>query len=156
MSEEEFLDAVHKNQGLVHKICSIYRDSKEDREDLFQEIVYQLWKSFPKFRGNSKFGTWMYRIGLNTAMATFRRPKIITTGADKLPEPSTDENNANPNREILFRAIRHLADSEKAIISMYLDGFDNSEMAEVMGIGKNHVAVLLNRIKNKLKIILNG
>ncbi len=155
MGEEEFLNAVYKNQGLVHKICSIYRDSKEDREDLFQEIVYQLWKAYPKFMGRSKFSTWMYRIGLNTAMATFRRPKVATTESEKLPEPYRPEINDSPNREMLFRAIRQLEDAEKAIVSMYLDGFDNSEMADIIGISKNHLSVRLNRIKNKLRTILN-
>ncbi|WP_422083498.1 RNA polymerase sigma factor [Ulvibacterium sp.] len=155
MDKEAFLDAVHSNQGLINKLCHIYRDSKEDREDLFQEIVYQLWKSHPKFRGRSKFTTWMYRIGLNTAMASFRKPKVILSGTDRLPEPTRPEGEENPNRERLFKAIRTLDDAEKAIVSMYLDGFDNSEMAEVMGISKNYLGVRLNRIKNKLRTILN-
>lgn len=155
MSEEEFLDFIYKNQGLIHKICSIYRDSKEDREDLFQEIVYQLWKSYFKFKGNSKFSTWMYRIGLNTAIATFRKPKLIIAETDRLPEPQRPENNDNPKREMLFRAIRQLEDTEKAIVSMYLDGFKNFEMADIMGISKNHLNVRLHRIKKKLRTILN-
>lgn len=64
------------HQGLIHKICRMYRDSREDQEDLFQEIVYQLWKSYPQFQGKSKITTWMYRIGLNTAMAAFRKPTV--------------------------------------------------------------------------------
>lgn len=155
MSKEEFLVAVYKNQGLLHKICAIYRDSKEDREDLFQEIVYQLWRSYPQFKGRSKFGTWMYRIGLNTAMASFRKRKIKTVATERLPEPSRAENDENPNREKLFRAIGQLDDAEKAIVSMYLDGFDNTEIAKVMGIRKNNLAVRLNRIKNRLRTILN-
>jgi len=155
MSNEEFLNAIHSNQGIIHKISAFYRDSKEDREDLFQEIVYQLWKSYPKFKGRSKFSTWLYRIALNTAMASFRKRKADVRATDKLPERYGTKPDENPNREILFRAIGQLGDTEKAIISMYLDGFDNAEMAEVMGISKNHLGVRLNRIKNKLRTILN-
>ncbi|MGB3152648.1 MAG: sigma-70 family RNA polymerase sigma factor [Maribacter sp.] len=155
MGKNAFLDEVYDNQELIHKICSIYRDSKEDREDLFQEIVYQLWKSYPKFKGRSKFSTLMYRIGLNTAMATFRKHKVIISGTEKLPETYRTEPDINPNREKLLRAIRQLNDADKAIISMHLDGFDNLEMAEIMGISKNYLGVRLNRIKTQLKIILN-
>jgi len=75
MDEHPFLVLIQEHQGIIHKICRLYRDSKEDREDLFQEITYQLWKSFPSFKGEAKVSTWMYRIALNTAIASFRKKK---------------------------------------------------------------------------------
>ncbi|WP_407304872.1 RNA polymerase sigma factor [Acinetobacter sp.] len=73
MSEREFLTIIKDNQGIIHKICRIYRNSTEDREDLFQEVIFQLWRSYPSFSGGSKSSTWLYRVALNTAMASFRK-----------------------------------------------------------------------------------
>ena len=73
--EKEFLQIITENQGIIHKVCSIYCDLEEDRRDLFQEIIVQLWKSYPSFRSESKFSTWMYRVALNTAITTFKKDK---------------------------------------------------------------------------------
>ncbi|RYE13407.1 MAG: sigma-70 family RNA polymerase sigma factor, partial [Sphingobacteriales bacterium] len=75
MDETQFLTLINTNQGIIHKICRLYRDSPEDRQDLFQEITFQLWKGIPAFRGEAKPSTWIYRIALNTAIATFRKNK---------------------------------------------------------------------------------
>jgi len=154
IGEEEFLKTIHENQALIHKVCNIYRNNKEDKEDLFQEITYQLWKSYPKFQGRSKITTWMYRISLNTAMASFRKQKVVITEVKEFPEPKLEEKETNLQREQLLYAIRKLDDSEKAIISLFLDNMSNSEISEIIGISKNNVSVRLNRIKNKLKNIL--
>jgi RNA polymerase sigma factor (sigma-70 family) len=73
--EKEFLHIIRENQGIIHKVCNMYCDAEEDRNDLFQEIVAQLWKSFPTFRNESKVTTWMYRVGLNTAITSFKKNK---------------------------------------------------------------------------------
>ena len=152
--EKDFLKAIHKNQALIYKVCHIYRDTKEDKEDLFQEITYQLWRSFPKFEGKSKVSTWMYRIALNTAMASFRKPKIKYSETKKLPDIPSELSHEDERREQLFSAIKKLDDAEKAIISLYLDGLDISEIAEITGITNNNVSVRLNRIKNKIKTLI--
>ncbi len=77
MIEKEFLEIIQTNSGIIHKICRLYRESKEDREDLFQEITFQLWKAFPLFQKNSKISTWIYRVALNTAVATFRKKSYL-------------------------------------------------------------------------------
>ncbi|WP_449437805.1 RNA polymerase sigma factor [Pedobacter steynii] len=77
MREQSFVKLIHEHQGIIHKICRLYRDSKEDREDLFQEIAYQLWKSFDSYKGEAKISTWMYRIALNTAIASFRKRNLM-------------------------------------------------------------------------------
>lgn len=155
--EIEFLKIIHDHQKIIFKICRIYRDNKEDQEDLFQEVVYQLWKSFPSFKGESKISSWVYRITLNTTIAIYRKTKIEINYFEEFPEkihPST-ENKANENADRLFEALRKLNDGDKALISLYLEDFSYQEMAEITGISESNVGVKLNRIKNKLKIILN-
>ena len=155
--ETEFLKIIHDHQKIIFKICRIYRDSKEDQEDLFQEIVYQLWKSFPSFKGESKISSWIYRITLNTAIAVYRKAKLDINYFERFPEkihPLT-ENEGTENAERLFEALRKLNDGDKALITLYLEDFSYQEMAEITGISESNVGVKLNRIKNKLKIILN-
>ena len=155
--EAGFLKIIHDHQKIIFKICRIYRDSKEDQEDLFQEIVYQLWKSFPSFKGESKISSWVYRISLNTAIAIYRKAKIEINYFEDFPKkfhPSM-ENEGTENADRLFEVLRKLNDGDKALISLYLEDFSYQEMAEIIGISESNVGVKLNRIKNKLKIILN-
>ncbi|MGB3852405.1 MAG: sigma-70 family RNA polymerase sigma factor [Tunicatimonas sp.] len=71
--EQQFIHIISKHQAIIHRVCRVYRDTSEDREDLFQEIIYQLWKAFPAFQERSSITTWMYRIALSTAMAKYRK-----------------------------------------------------------------------------------
>ena len=154
--EKEFLALIHNHQNIIYKICRLYRDNKEDQEDLFQEIVYQLWKSYPGFKRESKVSSWMYRIALNTAIAIYRKSKISIDYYQEFPEhlhPS-GEKNISQNEERLFLALRQLNDSEKAVISLYLEDFNYAEIAVITGLSESNVGVRLNRIKNKLKQIL--
>ena len=153
---KDFLTTIHNNQKIILKVCRMYRDVKEDQEDLFQEIVYQLWKSYPGFKGESKISTWVYRIALNVAIAIYRKPKLSIKYYDHIPEsihPSGAQKGSE-NEERLFWALRKLNDSEKAIISLYLDEFSYQEIAVITGLNENNVGVRLNRVKNKLKEIL--
>ena len=154
--EKEFLALIQDYQNIIYKICRLYRDNKEDQEDLFQEIVYQLWKSYPSFKRESKVSSWMYRIALNTAIAVFRKSKISVDYYQEFPEyihPS-DEKAISQNEARLFWALRRLNDSEKALISLYLEDFDYREIAAITGLSESNVGVRLNRIKKKLKQIL--
>ena len=154
--KDQFTDVIFPHQALIHKICRMYRDTPEDQEDLFQEIIYQLWKSYPKFQGKSKISTWMYRIGLNTAMASFRKNKVKLLYSDTVPDKNSLPETAEYWREeLLFSAIRQLSDDERALIGLYLDDFSYVEIAEIIGISENNIGVRLNRIKKKLKVILN-
>src|SRR5664279_1438030 len=154
--ETEFLEIIHDNQKIIFKICRLYRDSREDQEDLFQEIVYQLWKSYPGFKRESKVSSWMYRIALNTAIAIYRKSKISVDYYQEFPEHLhlSDEKTISENEERLFWALRKLNDSEKAVISLYLEDFNYREIAAITGLSESNVGVRLNRIKNKLKQIL--
>jgi RNA polymerase sigma-70 factor (ECF subfamily) len=154
--EKQFLQLIHDHQGIVYKVSALYRDGKEDREDLFQEIVYQLWKSYPAFGGASKVSTWIYRIALNTAITVYRKPRLKVTHYPDLPAHlhPLQEDNVSANEEQLFEALRNLSDSEKAIIALYLEELSYREMAAVTGLSETNIGVRLNRIKNKLKEII--
>ena len=154
--EQEFLAIIEEHQGIIHKVCRVYRDAKEDQEDLFQEIVLQLWKAYPKFRGESKVTTWMYRIALNTAIALFRKNKIPLEYKDQISPDfsSTETILPSENEEQLFEAIRRLSQADRAILTLYLEGYPYKEIAEIIGITENYVGVKVSRIKAKLKTLL--
>lgn len=123
---------------------------------MFQEIVLQLWKSFPTFRGESKLSTWMYRIALNTAISGFRKKRITTTELSSISYQLQDI--ATPLQEeemkALYAAIEKLTDVEKSIILLYLEDKPYDEIADITGITANYVAVKMNRIKEKLRKLI--
>jgi RNA polymerase sigma factor (sigma-70 family) len=138
---------------MVHKICYLYRDSKEDREDLFQEITFQLWKAWPQFKSEAKVTTWMYRVALNTAIAVFRKKRPKLEYPDVLPDLPDEELNeeAAYRQTQLFAALKQLDATEKAIITLYFEEMSYRQIAEVLGISENNVGVKINRIKNKIQ-----
>jgi RNA polymerase sigma-70 factor (ECF subfamily) len=158
--EKEFVQVISQNQGIIHKVCSIYCDSEEDRRDLFQEILAQLWKSFPSFRNESKFSTWMYRVALNTAITSFKRSKRqpdqtgLDIGTFQLAEEEYDHE-TEEQLKLLHKAISQLSGIEKSIILLFLENKKYEEIAEITGITQNYVRVKMNRIKNKLKKHMN-
>ncbi len=156
MSEKEFLRILQDNQGIIHKICQIYRDSPEDREDLFQEVIFQLWRSYPSFSGGSKISTWLYRVALNTALATFRKSKPNVTSAEYLPDVQFEHinNEHNERQEQLLAGIRQLSEPDRALIALYLDELSYQQIAGILGISESNVGVKLNRIKARLQKII--
>jgi len=156
--KDVFLTMVDTHQAIIHKICRIYRDTHEDQEDLFQEIIYQLWKAFPDFRNESKVSTWMYRIALNTALAAFRKNRIVLDFKATISEEfhPVDSDGLSENEEQMFAAIRKLTPAEKAIISLYLEDYSYREIAQITGISENYAGVRIHRIKDKLKTILTN
>lgn len=156
MDEMQFLALISSNQGVIYKIANLYRDTRDEREDLFQEIVFQLWRAYPSFRGDAKASTWIYRIALNTAIAIYRKNKPAIQYTPILPDLPAEEPNPEYDlrKERLFSALRLLDDSEKAIITLYLDDFSYKQIAEITGISENYVGVKLNRIKSKIQKLL--
>jgi len=158
--EKEFLQIITENQGIIHKVCSIYCDLEEDRRDLFQEIIVQLWKSYPSFRSESKFSTWMYRVALNTAITSFKKDKRqpdksgISYENIQLAEEIYDTG-AEEQIKMLNNAVIQLTGIEKSIILLYLEDKKYEEIAEITGITQNYVRVKMNRIKKKLKLLMN-
>lgn len=158
--EKEFLQIITENQGIIHKVCSVYCDLDEDRRDLFQEILAQLWKSYPSFRKESKFSTWMYRVALNTAITSFKKDKRkpdksgISYESLQLAEDIYDTREEEQIR-ILNKAVSQLSGIEKSIILLFLEDKKYEEIAEITGITQNYVRVKMNRIKKKLKLLMN-
>lgn len=159
-SEREFVELLEKNQNIVHKICRIYANSSDEHKDLFQEIAIQLWKSYPYFRGDSKFSTWMYSISLNTAMSLFRKNKKYENEVSfSLTEHNfKQEETENIDEKInaMYQAIHQLNDVEKALIMMYLDDKNYDEISEILGITQGNARVKMNRAKNKLKLLIKN
>jgi len=158
--EHKFVNQLEANQNIVHKICKIYTDCPDAHKDLFQEITIQLWKAYPKFRGDAKFSTWMYRIALNTAITLYRKSKR------RLPTDNIDpvlyrvkaidyDDTEEQQLSLMYDAIKQLNDIEKALVFLYLEDKNYYEISETMGITEINARVKMNRIKKKLRNILN-
>jgi RNA polymerase sigma-70 factor (ECF subfamily) len=141
---------------MIHKVCHVYCNNENDREDLFQEIFIQLWKAWPSFRGEAKFSTWLYRISLNTAISGLRRRKnhLLYVEPGRMPEHIGDDGEGADKEEklaSLYKAIRQLSDLERAMIMLYLDDKSYEEMEDILGVNQNSLRVKMNRAKEKLK-----
>lgn len=150
---------INTHRGIIYKVCNLYGKEREYREDLFQEIVLQLWRSFPTFRNQSLLSTWMYRVALNTAISQFRRDikkpdKRPLSGAEfQIPDVSFRQDE-NENAWLLSQAIQQLTPIEKALVMLYLEEKSYQEIGEIMGITPSNVGVKLNRVKSKLEKII--
>ena len=158
--EHKFVSELENNQNIVHKVCSLYTNNRDSHNDLFQEITIQLWKAYPKFRGDSKFSTWMYRVALNTAITLYRKSKKRVNTQDyesvifKIKAEEYDETEEQ-QLKLMYKAIKQLGDIDKALVFLYLEDKDYSEISETLGISEVNARVKINRIKNKLRNILN-
>lgn len=158
--ELKFLSDFKENQNIVHKICSLYTTNKEAHNDLFQEITIQLWKNYTKFRGDSKFSTWMYRVALNTAISLYRKStkriktQDISEFTYKIKSQDYDDTQ-ELQLKALYKAVHQLNDIEKALIFLYLEDKPYKEISEALGITSVNARVKMNRAKEKLKNILN-
>ncbi len=155
-----FTELVEKNQGIIHKVCRIYTDDKDSHDDLFQEIVLQLWRSYDSFKGDSKFSTWMYRVSLNTAITLIRKKtKSSETDfneAQFLNLTSEDKDEFLEERiTLLYAAIRLLNDVERALVLLFLEDLPYKDIAETLGISEVNARVKMNRVKIKLKEIMS-
>ncbi|MBF0596161.1 sigma-70 family RNA polymerase sigma factor [Faecalibacter sp. WQ 117] len=154
-----FTNLIEKNQGIIHKICRIYTDDELSHEDLFQEIVLQLWRSYDSFKGDAKFSTWMYRVSLNTAIILIRKKhksiQISNLEYQSLNIKSEDINSETEEQlQLLYAAIKMLNNMERALVLMYLDDLPYKEIAETIGISEVNARVKMNRVKQKLKEII--
>lgn len=160
--ETEFTRLIEENQGIVHKVCRIYTDSLEAHEDLFQEIVLQLWKSFDSFKGDSKFSTWMYRVGLNTAITLIRKKNrtIATSSIDSQPYFDVKASEIDEEQEeklrLLYASIKKLNDVERALVLLYLEDLPYKEISQTLGISEVNARVKMSRAKDKLRDLMNA
>ncbi|MBN8822848.1 MULTISPECIES: RNA polymerase sigma factor [unclassified Spirosoma] len=155
--EQTFLEHINGHLGIAHKVCRLYCQDPEERVDLIQEMLYQLWKSYPAFGGRSSFTTWMYRVCLNTALtwrkkATRTSWESLSISHQQIPEQPADPN--EEQRQSLYRAIATLSPLNKAIVLLYLDEVNYEEIADITGLSKSNVSVRLVRIKKELEIQL--
>ena len=152
--EKEFAKQINDHEALIHKVCRIYAYSRADRQDLFQEIVINLWKAYPKFKGLSKFSTWMYRVAINTSITILRRQKdfITTLEPDHLPLHIAEQKGAEEEQWLLLnQAITHLNEIEKSIVILYMEDCSYEEMEDILGIAQGNLRVKMSRIKDKLR-----
>ncbi|PJJ59010.1 RNA polymerase sigma-70 factor (ECF subfamily) [Hymenobacter chitinivorans DSM 11115] len=155
----DFLAVLNANQGILHRMCRLYCQEAEERQDLYQEIVLQLWRAFPRYEPTAKVSTWLYRIALNVAISNLRqrtrRPAPERLGDEPPevalpPEPGPDADDLAQ----LYRAIERLSDVEKAFILLYLEERTYEEMADILGITQNNVRVKMHRVQDKLRHLL--
>ncbi|AQX04921.1 sigma-70 family RNA polymerase sigma factor [Elizabethkingia meningoseptica] len=155
--EQNFSKLVKENQGLIIKVARMYTNTPDDQQDLFQEIVLQLWRSYDTFKGNSKISTWMYRVALNTAITLFRKTTrtIKTDELADFHQPIDDENDENQQQiALLYKVIKMLGDIDRAIVMMYLDDVPYKDIAENIGITEVNARVKMNRLKKTLKDLM--
>jgi RNA polymerase sigma factor (sigma-70 family) len=155
--DKTFLTDINQNIGIVHRVCRVYfAYDVAEREDVFQEILYQLWKSYPNFLGDSKFSTWMYRVALNTAITHARKirrapeKEKLTDRTAQIADP-VDSGDGEESIVRLYAGIQSLTDVDKAIILLYLEENSYEEIASVTGLTKTNVSVRLVRIKKALE-----
>lgn len=161
--EEEFIEQVSRYQSILHKICNIYFYGNPYWEDYYQEILIRLWKAFPNFKKESSFSTWLYRVALNASIDLVRKQSLQPTHIAlsaceyEIRDSNSEENHVTERKEQMYQAINQLSEVEKAIILLYLEGYEYKEISAVIGISDTNVGVRINRIKTQLiKISKNG
>lgn len=156
--EKEFTKLIKDNQGLIIKVSRLYTNSLEDEQDLFQEIVLQLWRSYDSFKGQSKVSTWMYRVALNTAITIFRK-KTKSPQTDELldfhhKDFVEDDDEKQEQITLLYKVVKMLPNIERAVVMMYLDDLPYKDIAENLGITEVNARVKMNRLKKILKELM--
>jgi RNA polymerase sigma factor (sigma-70 family) len=157
LNQDEFLEKVRENQGIIYKLVALYAVDAEEKKDLYQEVLFYAWKGWPGFRGESKFSTWLYRVSINTIFTHQRRHKKMVPGGRLEETLLPPVQHASVQQEDVLRlqqAIRKLPETDKVTISLHLDGYENAEIAEILGISTGHLAVKLHRAKQQLANLL--
>nr|WP_262897307.1 RNA polymerase sigma factor [Chryseobacterium sp. RR2-3-20] len=157
--EKEFLEKINKHKGVIFKISKMYMDNPDDQNDLYQEIIYQAWKSYGEFQNRSEFSTWLYRTALNTAIVFLRSEKKRGFIQNQIVEninihQESYNDTDDENMKMMYEAIYELSSIDKALIFYFLEGFSGKDIAQHLGITEVNVRVKLNRAKSKLKEII--
>ncbi|MBW1657839.1 RNA polymerase sigma factor [Flavobacterium quisquiliarum] len=158
--EQEFLNRIESHKGILYKVSKMYMDNHDDQQDLFQEIVCQLWKSYDTFRNESQFSTWMYRVAINTAIVFLRKEKRkvdkYEIASENIKEDESDSHIKESQLDHFYKAVQKLEKIDKAIIFYQLEGFSHKEIGENLGISEGNARVKLNRAKEKIKEIIKN
>jgi len=157
---ERFISILEENIGMILKISMAFTNTVQDREDLVNDMVFEMWKAFPGFQGKSKVSTWLYRIALNTAMNynrnTRKKRDFLQSAIAINASEISNENDPDPQIEMLYDCIAELDEFSKAIILLYLDGYRHEEIAEITGISRTNVGTRISRIKEQLRQTANS
>jgi RNA polymerase sigma-70 factor (ECF subfamily) len=153
--KKKFLEILSDYQGILHKVSLIYFKNKTEREDNFQEIVYQLWKSYPKLKKEKSIGSWIYAVSINTSISRLKKNSRVEYN-EKVPELADqtnieDEISNNEAFQLLLNGIYNLDEVSKSIMLLYLEEKSYDEISEIIGISKSNVGVRINRAKELLK-----
>lgn len=155
--KEQFADLILQHKALIYKVSKLYTNTLEDEQDLFQEIVYQLWKSFANFRGDAKITTWMYRIAMNTAISNLNKKKrsVSTFSPNVIPEV-VDYSNTKHQEQIdaLYKAIKQLNIIDRGITLLFLEGNSYKQIGDIMGYTENNIGTRMGRIREKLRLLM--
>ena len=158
ISNTEFIQILEKHKAIIYKITRSYSYEVDERKDLEQEIIIQIWRSLRNYKSDSKLSTWIYRVALNVAISHLRkddtRKKNIAPMSESILDLATDtkeEDRSSERTEVLYQVINQLEPLNRALILLFLDGKSYSEIAQIMGISESNVGTKLNRIKTKLK-----
>jgi len=158
--QERFQTLVDEHKKILYKVCNSYCRDRDARDDLAQEIIIQLWRSFDRFDESYRFSTWMYRIALNVAISFYRREntrtRYLISDEEHLLEAIDEKENQPDDIRLLYEFIEGLDPLNKALVLLYLDGNNYQEIANVLGISETNAATKINRLKNKLKQELSG
>ncbi|MEM7107971.1 MAG: RNA polymerase sigma factor [Bacteroidota bacterium] len=146
-----FLEIIEQHQGIITSLCYAYYTSPEDRKDVRQEIILQLWKSFTTFRGESKVSTWLYRVSLNTILSRRRKEKRHLNTTDTALLNASFEYACDDGHELLNYLLGQLKDVDKAILILQLEGYKNHESAAILGLTTTNIGSRLHRIKSLLR-----
>lgn len=153
--QEQFQSLLDEHKKILYKVANLYSKNTEDREDLVQEIVVQLWRSFRSFDGRARFSTWMYRIALNVAISVYRREttrrRHVLSDEEEVLNAVDSSTEQSEELQVLYQFIKGLDPLNKALTMLYLDGNSYSEMAQVLGISETNVATKISRLKQQLK-----
>jgi RNA polymerase sigma-70 factor (ECF subfamily) len=155
--EELFLSVIEQNKGIIYKIANSFKKDEEDKKDLVQEIIFQLWRAFSSYDGRSKFSTWMYRVALNVAISSYRKQKkkneiVMPVSESMIAFVNDDEpNEKESNLNLLQQFISELKELDRALMLLYLEEKNGKEMAEILGLTETNIRTKINRIKERLK-----
>lgn len=160
--ETIFLDALEENQQRLFRICSIYSEDSEAAKDLFQEVLVHVWRSMASFKGESSFGTWMFRIALNVCLRfkskyTKNQSRFIKLDSVTIANFRSEEKPEEPDEKLasLRKCLKNLNEGDKAIIALYMEELAYKEISSILGLTENNVAVKVKRIKSKLMNCIN-
>ncbi|MFY0686677.1 MAG: sigma-70 family RNA polymerase sigma factor [Cyclobacteriaceae bacterium] len=160
MSNDFYTHSILPYAGIIIKICRAYTNTEEDFEDYYQEVCLQLWKSRNNFNEASKWSTWIYRLSLNVCLTLLKKKKNSKQEfvSDRLPDNLTVDTHAfaDESLNVLYDAIRQLSEVDRAVILLYLEEKSYQEISEIIGSNPNNIGVRINRIKERLKKLLDG